>query len=338
VLRGLCRWHRAQAHVGTAAALGQQLLCLAQRQHNADFVLESHLAMGVVAFYRGDLSAARVHMEQSLGLCEAAPLPSDLVPSGYESGAIHSAWFALILWLLGFADQAQQRSQEALARAQQLGYTPGLGLVGIYATMLAQFRRDVAVTRAHAEALVTAATAHGFGYRAAQGHFFLGWALALQGEAAAGVTLLTQALAAHEAASLKLFRPYRLTLLAEAYSQAGQYEAGLAALDEALTQVEATEERCWQAEVHRLQGVVLLQRPHPDVAQAAACFQQALEVARRQQAKALELRAALSLSRLWQQQGKCAEAYELLAPIYEWFTEGFDTADLQEAKALLDLL
>src|SRR5206468_8400352 len=126
-------------------------------------------------------------------------------PGGVNSGPINIACFALILWLLGYADQAQQRSQEALARAQQLGYTPGLGLVGIYAVMLAQFRREAAVTRAHAEALVTAAAAHGFGYRAAQGHLFLGWALALQGDAATGVALITPSLAAHAAAGLKLF-------------------------------------------------------------------------------------------------------------------------------------
>ena len=201
--------------------------------------------------------------------------------------------------------------------------------------MLAQFRRDVAVTRAHAEALVTAAATHGFGYRAAQGRLFLGWTLALQGEAAAGVPLIAQGLAAHEAAGLKTFRPYGLALLAEAYGQAGQCEAGLEALAEALTQVDATEERSWEAELHRLKGVLLLQCPHPDVSQAEACFQQALDVARSQQAKALELRAALSLSRLWQQQGQRAAAHALLAPLYGWFTEGFETPDLQEAKVLL---
>ena len=130
-----------------------------------------------------------------------------------------------------------------------------------------------------------------------------------------------------------------LALLAEAYGQAGQPEAGLTCLAEAVTRVEATEERWWEAEVYRLQGELLLRlRSPPDVAQATACFHQALDVARRQQAKALELRAALSLSRLWQQQGQRAEAHALLAPIYGWFTEGFDTADLREAQVLLEQL
>ncbi|HEY5868063.1 MAG TPA: hypothetical protein VI542_21305 [Candidatus Tectomicrobia bacterium] len=208
----------------------------------------------------------------------------------------------------------------------------------MFGAILAQCCRDAAATYARADAELAFATAQELGHRASQGHLFLGWALALQGEAAAGVALITQSLAAHEAAGLKLFRPYRLALLAEAYGQAGQCEAGLATLAEALTQVDATEERSWEAELYRLKGVLLLQRLPPDVSQAEACFQQALDVARRQQAKALELRAALSLARLWQGQGQRAAARQLLAPIYDWFTEGFDTVDLQEAQALLDAL
>ena len=120
----------------------------------------------------------------------------------------------------------------------------------------------------------------------------------------------------------KLYRPCHLALLAEAYGQAGQPEAGLSVLDEALTLVEATEERWWEAEVYRLKGELLLRLPLPDIPQATACFHQALDVARRQQAKALELRAALSLSRLWQQQGQRDQARQLLTEIYSWFTEG----------------
>ena len=127
-----------------------------------------------------------------------------------------------------------------------------------------------------------------------------------------------------------------LALLAEAYGQAGQPEAGLTCLAEAVTRVAATEERWWEAEVYRLQGELLLRLPLPDLPQATACLHQALDVARRQQAKALELRAALRLSRLWQQQGQRTAAHACLVPIYDWFTEGFDTADLQEAKTLLE--
>jgi predicted ATPase len=159
--------------------------------------------------------------------------------------------------------------------------------------------------------------------------------LAIQGDAVACVSHIHQGLGAVQNIGLKTYRPYFLALLAEAYGQAGQPEAGLTALAEAVTLVAATEERWWEAEVYRLQGVLLLQRSRADAGQAEACFQQALDVARRQQAKALELRAALSLTRLWQRQGKRAAAHQLLAASYGWFTEGFDTADLQEAKTLL---
>ena len=182
------------------------------------------------------------------------------------------------------------------------------------------------------------ATAHGVAHRVAQGRILQGWALAMQGDAATGVAQITQGWEEVQRLGQQLYRPYQLALLAEAYGQAGQPEAGLPCLAEAVTRVAATEERWWEAEVSRLQGELLLYLPRPDLPQTQACFHQALDVARRQQARALELRAALSLSRLWQQYGKRAEASSLLAPIYGWFTEGLDTADQQDAKVRLEEL
>jgi adenylate cyclase len=243
-----------------------------------------------------------------------------------------------VLWELGYADQAQQRSAEALARAQQIGDPPSLAYVQLFGAILAQFRRDIAATNTHADALMTFATAQGLALRVECGRILRGWALAIQGDAAAGVAHIHQGLGAVHRIGLKLYRPYFLALLAEAYGQAGQPEAGLAVLAEALTLVAATEERWWEAELYRLQGALLLQLLNPDTCQAEGCFRQALDVARRQQAKVLELRAALSLGRLWQQQEKRTAARQLLAEHYCWFTEGFDTADLQEARALLEEL
>src|SRR5262249_34357246 len=182
------------------------------------------------------------------------------------------------------------------------------------------------------------ATAQGFAPRVAQGQILLGWALAMQGDAATGVAHVQQGLGAVQSTGQKLYHPYYLALLAEAYGQAGQPAAGLTCLAGAVMLAEATEERWWEANVHRPTGELLPRPPLPDTPQATACRHQALAVARRQQAKTLELRAAMSLSRLWQSQGKRAEASTLLAPIYGWFTEGFDTADLQEAKGLLEAL
>jgi predicted ATPase len=163
-----------------------------------------------------------------------------------------------------------------------------------------------------------------------------GWALAMQGDAATGMAHIQQGMGVMQTIGQKLNRPCHLGYLAEAYGQAGQPEAGLSVLNEALTLVEATEERWWEAEVYRLKGELLLRLPLPDIPQATACFHQALDVAHRQQARALELRAVLSLSRLWQQQGQRDQARQLLTEIYSWFTEGFETPDLQEARMWLE--
>src|SRR5262245_49676949 len=160
----------------------------------------------------------------------------------------------------------------------------------------------------------------------------------MQGPGAEGLEQVRQGLAARRATGSKLADPYLCTVLANVCDHLGHTEDGLQALAEAHTQVEQHEERVVEAEIYRLQGVLLLQQTRTPQAEAEVCFHQALEIARRQQAKSLELRAAMSLARLWQQQGQRTAAYELLAPIYGWFTEGFDTADLQEAKALLEEL
>jgi predicted ATPase len=162
--------------------------------------------------------------------------------------------------------------------------------------------------------------------------------LAVQGQREEGMAQLRQGLAAILATGQRLTHPRFLVLLAEAVGQAGQVEEGLRLLVEALAALEASKRGDVLAEAYRLQGELLLRQGTPDMTQAEACFQQALALARRQQAKSWELRTAISLACLWQQQGKYAEAYDLLAPIYGWFTEGFDTADLQEAKALLEEL
>jgi predicted ATPase len=201
-----------------------------------------------------------------------------------------------------------------------------------------QFCRDILAVHEQAEATVILATEQGFAQWAALGTSLRGWALAMQGQGEEGMAQLRQGLAAFEATGAALFVPYFCTLLAEVCGYLGHTDDGLQALAEAQTLVEQQEERWWEAEIHRLRGVVLLRQSGTPQGEAEIWLQRALDIARRQEAKSLELRAAMSLSRLWQQQGKQAEARELLAPIYDWFTEGFDTPDLQEAKALLDEL
>jgi len=206
------------------------------------------------------------------------------------------------------------------------------------AALVSQFRRDVPAVREYAEAAVALATEQGFPLWAALGTSVRGWALALQGQGEAGLGQVHQGIAAFRATGAAVFIPYLCTVLADVSAHLGHPEDGLQALVEAYTLVEQHEERWWEAEIARLRGLLLLKQIKTSQAEAETWLQRALDVARRQEAKSLELRATMSLSRLWQQQGKRADAYELLAPIYGWFTEGFDTADLQEAKALLEAL
>jgi predicted ATPase len=244
---------------------------------------------------------------------------------------------ALVLWTLGYAAQAQQRSQEALTLARQGDHIPTLAYAECLAGFVCQCCRDMAATQTHADALLAVAAERRLPFRAEQSRLLRGWALAMQGEAAAGVAHLRQVLASSDARR-QVLRSHWLTVLAEAYGRAGQPQAGLQVLAEVVTLLATTEVRWWEAEVYRLQGALLRRLPSPDVPQAEAAFLRALDVARRQQAKALELRAALSLARFWQEQGQRVAAHQLLAESYSWFTEGFDTADLQEAKALLEEL
>jgi predicted ATPase len=200
------------------------------------------------------------------------------------------------------------------------------------------FRREVRLTQERAEAAISLATEQRFSYWLAFGSMVRGWALAQQGQAQEGLVQIEQGLNAFRATGAEILRPYFLALLAEAYGTRGKSEAGLTALTEALTLADTTGDRWYEAELYRLKGALLLQRSSDNQAEAATCFQHAIRIAQSQQAKSWELRVATSLARLWQQQGKRQEAHDLLAPVYHWFTEGFDTADLKDAKALLEAL
>jgi predicted ATPase len=241
----------------------------------------------------------------------------------------------LVLWLQGYPDQARERSHNALTLSEELSHPFTRAFAAYLAASLHLFLQERQQAQEQGETVRTLETEHGFGSYSAQSTMMQGWALATQGRAAEGMAQLHEGLDTYRAKGTELNLPSSLARLAEAYHLQGQVEEGLTVLAEALALVDKNDERWWEAELHRLKGELLQQQAIPDVFQAEICFQQALAVARHQQAKSLELRAAMSLSRLWQQQGKRAEAHQLLAEIYGWFTEGFDTTDLQEAKALL---
>jgi predicted ATPase len=257
---------------------------------------------------------------------------------GHDPGVACRGVAAWTLWFLGYPEQALARVHEALVLAHELSHPFSLAWARCMVAFVYQCRRDVPAVHDHAEAAVALSTEQGFPLWAAWGTSVHGWALALQGQGEEGRAQVRQGIAACRAAGNILFVPYFGALLAEACAHLGHTEDGLQALAEAQTLIDQHEERWWEAEVCRLQGVLLLQQPGTPQAEAETWLQQALDVARRQEATSLELRAAVSLAHLWQRQSMRAEAYELLAPVYGWFTEGFDTADLQEAKALLEEL
>jgi predicted ATPase len=299
-------------------------------------LLEAHLALGNTLVWLGEFASARAHLEQGMALYDPQRHRSHIFLYGHEPGVWCRCFVSWALWTLGYPDQALTRSHEALTLAQGSSHPHILANTLGYAVRSHQLRREVQATQECAEAEIGLAREHGFVFLLAEATFFRGWALAKQGQGEEGIAQMGQGLAAWRATGAEIGRTYYLALLAEAYGKVGQAEEGLSALAEALALVDQSGERWWEAELYRLKGELLLARSTENQTEAEACFHQALDVARHQQAKSLELRAAMSLSRLWQQQGKQAEARALLAPIYGWFTEGFDTADLQEAKVLLD--
>ena len=336
VLFGLWRFYLVRAEYQTARELAEQCLSLAQRVHDPALLLEAHFALGGSLLWLGEMAPAHAHLEQSMALY----VPQEHRALAFRAGIDLEVWGlsheAFALWSLGSPDQALRQGHKALTLAQALSHPPSLAAVLFYVAFIHCFRREAHATQERAEAAMALANEQGFPQWLAVGMILRGWALAMQGQGEEGRAQIRQALAAWRAMGAGMAVSHWLVLLAEAYGQAGQGEEGLRLLAEALAHVDTTGERQFAAEVYWLKGELLLRQAIPDEAQAETCLHQALDIARRQQAKSWELRAALSLARLRRQQGKRAEAHGLLAPIYGWFTEGFDTADLQEAKALLD--
>jgi class 3 adenylate cyclase/predicted ATPase len=337
VLMGLAAFHRQRGEFQMARELGEQCLALAQHEREPMRILEAHRALGVPLFYLGEFVAARAHLEQEIALYDPQQQHSHASQYGVNPRVSCLSNVIWPLWLLGYPGQALERCHDALTLAQALSHPYSLAYALQGAIRLHRFRREVRATQERAEALLTLSNEQGFAQWAAAGAMMRGWALAEQGSEAEGLVQLRQGLAVWQGIGIEAGQPYWLAILAETSSRQQPIEEGSRVLAEAFVLVNKNGERWWEAELHRLKGEILRQQSAPD-AEVEIYFRRALDVARRQDARSLELRAAMSLSRLWQQQGKRDEARQLLAPIYGWFTEGFDTADLQEAKALLEAL
>jgi predicted ATPase len=240
------------------------------------------------------------------------------------------------LWHRGYPDQSARAADRALALSRQLGHAHTLARAFCGAGKAAVFARDVATACAHSNDCVALASEHGFPQWAARGRVLQGWADAQRGEATTGIARIRDGLAAVEATGDRLHTPLYLTLLAEALALAGKIEEGLTALDDALAKAAVSGATVWNAEIHRLCGELTGRLPHPNPAKAEDSFRTA--IAREQGTRGYELRAATSLARLWREQGRRGDARELLAPVYDSFTEGFATPDLKDAAKLLSEL
>jgi predicted ATPase len=289
-------------------------------------------------FFRGEYAAARSHLEQGIALIDPMVQWPQALRHGEAPGVRCLTVAALTLWCLGYPEQALRHSLEGLALAQTLTDPYSLAHAQHWAASLQRHRREVPAVLAQAEAILALATAQEFPVYVEHGVCWRGWALAMQGQGKAGLDQMHKGLQTLLDKGLELSRPLWLILLAEATGHVDQVEEGIRLVAEAITVLEASGRGDMLAEAYRIQGVLLLRQAAPDVVEAEACFQQALAIARHQQAKSWELRAAMSLSRLWQRQGKGAAAYQVLAEVYAWFSEGFDTPDLREAGALLATL
>ena len=338
VLRGLVPYYLTRGQVQESHQLAAQLLRLAEAQADPAPRMLAHFMLGQVVFYRGEPAMAQTHHAQALALSTSQEVQALAHRYGLDLGVGAHSWLAWALWQLGAPTQALRHSQAARTLAHKGSHAVSLVFALLWAAFVHLCRREVSAVHELAMAAITLATEQGFMQRVAHATVLHGWALASQGQSDVGRAAIRQGLTASLATGSLLLQPYGLGLLAETYKAGGHPDEGLAVLAEAQTVMAVTGVQWYAAELSRLKGALLLRQAVPDVPQAEACFQQALAVARRQQAKSWELRAALSLARLRQQQGQRDEARELLAPIYGWFTEGFDTADLQEAKALLEEL
>ncbi|MGH7965756.1 MAG: serine/threonine-protein kinase PknK [Candidatus Binatia bacterium] len=372
-LKAVSSFYNMPGAFSVARELAEQMLGLARRLQDPAALVWAPYAVGSPLLFLGEFVAAGEHFEQGTALCTPQQRRALALRDGWDPGVICGCSLATVLWHLGYAEQALTRLREALATAQEdISLIPNLVTTLVFAGWTHIYRREAQAVQQWAEATITLATDQGIAQSVMQGTIQRGWALVEQGRGEEGIAQLRQGIGAYLALGVEMSKPFYFALLAEACGKVGHPEEGLRAAAQGLAVVNKTGERQAEAELYRLTGQLTLQKlsvvsgqlsvasskskvhnpqsapstplrtgiriPHSDEAEAEAYFHKAIEIARRQAAKMWELRAAVSLSRLWQQQGKKKEAWELLAGVYGWFTEGFDTADLKEAKALLEEL
>jgi adenylate cyclase len=318
---------------------------LADAAQDRDFQLLARWAEGGTTFWMGDFTAAATRCQQAISLYDFDRHSPSALTYGSDPGATALIYLAMALWFLGFPDRAVARIDQAVALARRCAHPFSLAWATCFAAVIRQFRRDSESAAEWAESTVVLSTEQGFPTWLGVGLMVRAWALAARGNAVDALPVLEQATSTLASAGHELGVTWVLALASEIHAATGHAAQVLPLLTGALTLAEKNSDRWYEAELHRLQGEALLldgQPPGVDrggpVADAEECFRRAIEIARSQQAKSFELRAATSLAQLLRRQERSAEARDLLAPIHAWFTEGFATRDLQNAKALLEEL
>ena len=338
VLYGLFGFYVIRPEIETAREVAEQFLHATQRQGASDHGLVAHRVLGTSLLFQGDLAGARGHFETVTNAYDPPKHRAHCALYGRDTGVDAHAMLSLTLWLMGYSDQAKRRHEESLALARELEHPFSLAIAYFVGAVLHSLLRDARLSRESAEDAIVLSTQQGFPNWLALSTILRGWAVATQGSADEGIGQVEKVLEALATMGAGVMRPYSLALLAGAYGKVGKADEGLFLVTEALTVSEKTGERWCDAELYRIKGELLLQKRESEASKAEGCYLQAIHTAQQQGAKSLELRASTGLARLWQRQGKNAKAHQILADVYGWFSEGFDTPDLQEAKALLGAL
>ena len=333
---GQSRFHVNRGEFDLALRLDENLLRLSRQHNDAAGLVLGHTSLGVSLFYTGRHAASRSHLEEAIAQYDPISHRSLARQTGTRPNVQAQSVLGSVLFCLGYPDRALTRSNAAIAEARRLAHPPSLAQSLANGARLLSLVGDNAVLGKWVDQLIAVTTAQGFAHWGAQGTIYRGWAKVMNGDLAEGISLLRSGSTASRATGAELWMPYYTALLARACVLAGQIEEAVVHLNNAFQTAERTGE-CWfAAELHRHKGQLLLREGHPKAAEGL--YRQALTIAQEQEAKLWELRAATSLAQLRRDQGRRAEARDLLAPIYGWFTEGFDTPDLKNAKALLDAL
>jgi predicted ATPase len=340
VLWGLWMFYEVGSNLVKSRELADHLFALAGQAQDSSLLLQAHMAKAVSSFSLGDPAATRLHTEQGVAIYDARQHGGHTHLYGQDPRVTLLAFGAVALWLLGYPDQAVARSREAITLGRELRHPTSLALALYFGSMLHQYCRDAPAVWEDAEATMGIGAEHGLSLWLANGQIMGGWALAEQGACAEGIARMRQGLTEWVATGAETHRTYFLGLLAEALCEGGQIGEGLSVLTEAIPMIDGTGTVFYAAELHRLQGELLLRQGPSEAVrrEGEACFHRALTIARQQRARSLELRAAMSLTRLYLQQNRHAQGIRILADCYNQFTEGLDTFDLQQARALLERL